>query len=129
MYHFLVQSKPRERIDLFITGSMNIYQIKKKNKVFQIVMKACFSEEKLIKQYGNPPFKENSPLSTNLLFLSNFFMTPLFVQILKRRNSSLILRGVRKYENTSGGLLLTTWCEIVKECNSMSKQVFISKSY
>ena len=30
---FLVESKPHERIDLFITGSMKIYQIKKE-KVF-----------------------------------------------------------------------------------------------
>ena len=39
IYHFLVESKPRERIDLLITASMNIYQTKKK----------------LIKQFGNPP--------------------------------------------------------------------------
>ena len=29
IYHFLVESKPRERIDLLITASMNIYQTKK----------------------------------------------------------------------------------------------------
>ena len=32
IYHFLVKSKPHERIDLFITASVNIYQTK---KVFQ----------------------------------------------------------------------------------------------
>ena len=43
-------------------------------------MKTCFSAGKLMKLFGNPPFlKEPS------LFLSNFFMTPLFVQILKPR--------------------------------------------
>ena len=31
-YHFLVKSKPHERIDLLITASVNIYQTK---KVFQ----------------------------------------------------------------------------------------------
>ena len=37
-YHFLVKSKPHERIDLLITASVNIYQTK-----IPIVMKACFS--------------------------------------------------------------------------------------
>ena len=35
IYHFLVESKPHERIDLLITASMNIYQTKKEKKVFQ----------------------------------------------------------------------------------------------
>ena len=36
VYHFLVESKPHERIDLLITAIMNIYQTKKKRKtVFQ----------------------------------------------------------------------------------------------
>ena len=30
-YHFLVKSKPHERIDLLITTSVNIYQTKKSN--------------------------------------------------------------------------------------------------
>ena len=33
------------------------------------------------------------PISTNPLFLSNFFMTPFFVQILKTRNRPLNFRG------------------------------------
>ena len=51
-------------------------------------MKTCFYQEKLMKQFGNP------------LFLSNFFMTPLFVQISKTRYSPppLILRGGGNYE-------------------------------
>ena len=66
IYHFLVESKPHERIDLSITANRQ----KKKKKSIPIVMKACFSEEKLIKQFGPPS------LSSNHLFLSNFFMTP-----------------------------------------------------
>ena len=47
-------------------------------------MKTCFSAGKLMKQFGNPhPFLKEPSLSTNPLFLSNFFMTPLFVQILR----------------------------------------------
>ena len=38
IYHFLVKSKPHERIELLITASVNIYQTK-----IPIVMKACFS--------------------------------------------------------------------------------------
>ena len=51
IYHFLVESKPHERIDLSITANRQ----KKKKKSIPIVMKACFSEEKLIKQFGPPP--------------------------------------------------------------------------
>ena len=38
IHHFLVKSKPHERIDLLITASVNIYQTK-----IPIVMKTCFS--------------------------------------------------------------------------------------
>ena len=44
-YHFQVESKPHERIDLLITASMNIYQTKKKKKKSipqSIVMKTFF---------------------------------------------------------------------------------------
>ena len=69
IYHFLVISKPHERIDLLITTSVNIYQ------------------GKLMKQFGNPPKRTPPPFPLIPLFLSNFFMTPppLFVQILKTR--------------------------------------------
>ena len=56
MYHFLVECKPNGRIDLLITASMNIYQTKKRKKRIPIAMKTCFSKEKLIKQFGRPPF-------------------------------------------------------------------------
>ena len=39
-YHFLVKSKPHERIDLVITASVYNYQTKKS---IPIVMKTCFS--------------------------------------------------------------------------------------
>ena len=57
-------------------------------------MKTCFSE-KLMKQFGNHPFLREHPPPFQLtpLFLSNFFMTPLFVQILKIRNPSNFRRG------------------------------------
>ena len=69
IYHFLVKRKTHERIDLLITGSVNIYQIK---KCIPIVIKTCFSEGKLIKQFGNPSFSTRTPLS-----LSNFHDPPL----------------------------------------------------
>ena len=51
-YHFLVESKPYERIDLLITAGVNIYQTTKERKSIPIVMKICFSEGKLMKQFG-----------------------------------------------------------------------------
>ena len=82
IYHFLVNRKPHERIYLLITASVNIYQ--KKNP---LVMKTCFSDAKLMKQFGNPPLsKRTCPFQLTPLFLSNFFMTTLFVQISETRN-------------------------------------------
>ena len=60
IYHFLVKSKPYERIDLLITTSE--YLPDKKNP---IVMKTCFSEGKLMKQFGNTPLSKRTSLSTN----------------------------------------------------------------
>ena len=81
-----MESKAHERIDLLITASLNIYQTK---KCIPIIMKKCFSEGKLIKHFVNTPFLRE-PLSfhfqLNPLSLNNFFMTSLFVQILKTRN-------------------------------------------
>ena len=64
IYHFLIESKAHERIDLLITASINIYQTK---KCIPVVMKTCFSKGKLMKQFGNPPpslcpnFKNKKP--------------------------------------------------------------------
>ena len=48
-------------------------------------MKTCFSDAKLMKQFGNPLFLREPPPPSSFqltpLFLSNFFMTPLFIQI------------------------------------------------
>ena len=50
-------------------------------------MKTYFSEGKLMRQFGNYPLSKRTPLfQLTPLSLSNFFMTPLFVQILKTRN-------------------------------------------
>ena len=62
MYHFLLKGKPHQRIDLLITTSVNIYKTKKN----PIVMKICFSEGKLIKQFRTPPpLSKRTPFSTN----------------------------------------------------------------
>ena len=42
-------------------------------------MKTCFLEEKLMKQFRNPFFLREPSFQLTPLFLSNFFMTPLFV--------------------------------------------------
>ena len=64
IYHFLVEIKPHERIDLSIAAIMNIYQTKKKKKnCIPIVMKTCFPEEKLIKKFGPPFLREFPPFN------------------------------------------------------------------
>ena len=65
IYHFLVESKPHGRLDLLIAASENIYQTKKEKKVFQ--QQTCFSDIKLLKQFG-------TPLSTNLPISEQFFL-------------------------------------------------------
>ena len=92
IYHFLVKRKPHERSDY-----KNCEYLP--DKKIPIVMKTSFSEGKLTKQFGNPLFLRGPPLPFQLtpLFLSNFFMTPLFFKISKTRNppAPLILWGVR----------------------------------
>ena len=67
----------------------------KEKKSILIVMKTCFSAGKLMKQFGNaPPFLREPPhFQATPLFLSNFFMTPLFVQILKTRTCPRLILG------------------------------------
>ena len=97
-----------------------------------IVMKTCFSEGKLVKQFGNPPLSKRTPPPFQLtpLFLSNFSMTPLFLQISKTRTAPL-LSGRRKLWIPSSKLpLKTKWyyssgycdnlwgCEQLEKCNT-----------
>ena len=60
-----------------------------------MIMKTCFSEGKLIKQFGNPPLSKRTlpPFQPTSLYLSNFFMTPLFVQSSKTRIPPTNFRG------------------------------------
>ena len=39
-------------------------------------MKTCFSEGKLIKQFGNPPFSKKTPLSANPPISEHIFHDP-----------------------------------------------------
>ena len=55
-------------------------------------MKTCFSEEQLMKQFGNPSILREPPFQLTPPISEHFFMTSLFVQILKTRNP-LILGG------------------------------------
>ena len=61
-------------------------------------METCSSEGKLMKQFGNPLILSGPPppLSTNPLFLSNFFMTPFFVRISETRTPPPNFRGERE---------------------------------
>ena len=80
-YHSLVESKPHEIIDLLITASVNVYQTK---KGIPIIMKTCFSEEKLTKEFGNPlSERPPGPLLTNHPISEQFFHDTVFVQILE----------------------------------------------
>ena len=61
-------------------------------------MKTCFSEGKLMKQFGNPlfligPLLSNHPPPPPPPISEQFFHDPLFVQILKTRTCPLILGG------------------------------------
>ena len=57
----------------------------------------------------NPPLSKRTPtFQLTPLFLSNFFMIPLFVQILKTRNPPNFRGGGGNYENTISGNLTAT---------------------
>ena len=58
---------------------------KKETKSIPIVMKTCFSERKLMKQFGNPFFLRESSFQLTPYFWAIFYH-PLFTQILKTRN-------------------------------------------
>ena len=69
-----------------------------------------------MKQFGNPPFLGEPPppppLQLNPLFLDNFFMTPLFVQIPKK---NFRRRGRKLCHYSINGELL---CKILSEAAS-----------
>ena len=56
-------------------------------------MKTCFAEGKLMKQFGTPLSKRTPSFSTNPPISERFLHDPLFVQILKTRNTPVILGG------------------------------------
>ena len=117
---FLVESKPHERIDLLITASVNIYQTKKS---IPIVMKTFLKE----KWWNNleTPLSKRTPLSTNPLSLSNFFMTPLFVRISKTKTPPppLILGGGEKlwFRFEMMGLKWGWFCLFLPNNNTVAK--------
>ena len=57
-------------------------------------MKTCFSEGKLINQFGNPPSsKRTPPLSTNPPFSEQFFHDPPLCPNFKNKNSPPLILG------------------------------------
>ena len=80
------------------------------DKKYPTVVKTCFSGGKWMKQLGNPRLSKRNPLSTNPPISKKFFMTPLFVQIWKTRNTPIVLGEGRKlwccFSNTLRQLLL-----------------------
>ena len=56
-------------------------------------MKTCFSEGKLMKQFGNPPFLRYPPLSANLLIFEQFFHDPPLCPNFKNKNPAPNFRG------------------------------------
>ena len=81
-----------ERVDLVITASMNVYHTK---------TKYSNSNENMLFWRITDKTIWNSSFQLTPLYLSNFFMTPLFVWILKIKPPHLIW-GV-------GGMLATGW--------------------
>ena len=75
IYHFLVESKPHEKINLLIAASVNIYQTKKKKKY------SNSNENMLFWRKTDETIWSPLPIS------EQFFHDPLFVQILKTRNA------------------------------------------
>ena len=75
MYHFLVKSKPHERIDLLITASVNIYQAKKYSNSNENMLFVRKTDETIWKL----PFLREPALSTNPPISEYFFHDPLFV--------------------------------------------------
>ena len=62
-------------------------------------MKTCFSEGKLMKQFGNSSFLRESHFSTNHPISEQFFHNPYFCPNLKIKKPTLVLGG-GNYANT-----------------------------
>ena len=63
-------------------------------------MNTCFSEGKLMKQFGNPPFlREPPPLSTNTTISEQFFHDPHLCPNFKNKNPPPNYRGGGGGEN------------------------------
>ena len=92
IYHFLVKSKPHERIDLLITACVNIYQKKKYSNSNENMLFLRKTDETI---WNLPiPLSKRKPLSSNppyfwaifsWLFMTLFFQEGVFVQISKAR--------------------------------------------
>ena len=67
-YHFLVESKPHERIDLLITESVNIYQTKKEEKKY-----SSNNEDILFWRKTDETIWKFPPFYLTPLFLRQFF--------------------------------------------------------
>ena len=68
-------------------------------------MKTCFSEGKLMKQFGNPALsKTTPPFQLNPLFLSNFFMKPLCGNFQNKNPRPPNFRGGGNYAATTQAL-------------------------
>ena len=79
----VINNKIFTELYLKIIVSVNIYQTKKS---ISIVMKACFSYAKLMKQFG-PPLPPSPPFQLNPLLLTNIFMTPLCPNLKNENNT------------------------------------------
>ena len=90
-------------------------------------MKTCFSEGKLMKEFGNPPLSETTPLPFQLipLFLRNFFHDPPPCGNFQNKKPPLILGG-RKLFNIYSVRFLTSnlWALLpqnIKSCKSLQE--------
>ena len=84
IYHFLVESKPHERIDLLITASGNIYQTKK--EVFQQYTFFFFNKNIEIGE-SHAMFLTFSILRLKMFLTCSYFLgfqKPLFFHLLQK---------------------------------------------
>ena len=103
IYHFLVESKPHERMDLLITASVNIYQTKKK----YFNNNENFSARKVMKQSGTPlPFLRESSFQLTP-YLWAIFPWPLSLSKFQKQDPPPLILGGRK-------LWVNGYCKFLK---------------